>query len=70
MKYRLDMTTMLPTIHDAFPRDLVEIARVADHQGSPLFLQSQRGWELFKKVSCRCTTRPKTTLCGLSCAPT
>lgn len=47
MKYRLDMTTMF-TIHDAFRRDLVEIARVADHQGSPR-LQSQRGWELFKK---------------------
>jgi hypothetical protein len=28
MEYRLDMTVMF-TIHDAFRRDLVEIARVA-----------------------------------------
>jgi Hemerythrin HHE cation binding domain len=47
MEYRLDMTTMF-TIHDAFRRNLVEIARVADHDGSP-GLQSQLGWELFKK---------------------
>ena len=47
MEYRLDMTTMF-TIHDAFRRNLVEIARVADHDDSPR-LQSQLGWELFKK---------------------
>ena len=47
MEYRLDMTNMF-TIHDAFRRNLVEIARVADHDGSPR-LQSQLGWELFKK---------------------
>jgi hypothetical protein len=50
MEYRLDMTTMF-TIHDAFRRNLVEIARVAadaDRDGSPR-LQAQLGWELFKK---------------------
>jgi hypothetical protein len=50
MEYRLDMTAMF-AIHDAFRRDLVEIARVAaedDRNGGPR-LQSQLGWELFKK---------------------
>jgi hemerythrin len=50
MEYRLDMTVMF-TIHDAFRRDLVEIARVAaedDRNGSQR-LQSQLGWELFQK---------------------
>jgi hypothetical protein len=50
MEYRLDMTTMF-TIHDAFRRNLVEIARVAAEaeRGGPLRLQSQLGWDLFKK---------------------
>jgi hypothetical protein len=50
MEYRLDMTVMF-TIHDAFRRDLVQIARVAaeDDRTSSRRLQSQPGWELFKK---------------------
>jgi len=51
MEYRLDMTTMF-TIHDAFRRNLVEIVRVAkeaDRDRNPRQLQSQLGWELFKK---------------------
>jgi hypothetical protein len=50
MEYRLDMTAMF-TIHDAFRRDLAEIARVAaeDDQAGSRRLQSQLGWELFKK---------------------
>ncbi len=50
MEYRLDMTTMF-TIHDAFRRNLVEVARVAsegDRDGIPR-LQSQVGWGLFRK---------------------
>jgi hypothetical protein len=50
MEYRLDLTNMF-TIHDAFRRDLVEIARVAAEadRGGRAHLRSQLGWELFKK---------------------
>jgi len=50
MEYRLDLTMMF-TIHDAFRRDLVEIARVAaaDDRTGCQSLQYQLGWELFKK---------------------
>jgi Hemerythrin HHE cation binding domain len=50
MEYRLDMTNMF-TIHDAFRRDLMEISRVAAlaDRGGREHLQSQLGWELFKK---------------------
>jgi hypothetical protein len=50
MEYRLDMTIMF-TIHDAFRRDLVQIARVAaeDDRNDSRYLQFQLGWELFKK---------------------
>jgi hypothetical protein len=49
-EYRLDMTTMF-TIHDAFRRNLGEMARVAAEadRGDRPPLQSQLGWELFKK---------------------
>jgi hypothetical protein len=50
MEYRLDMTIMF-TIHDAFRRDLVQIAKVAaeDDRNGSRHLQSHLGWELFKK---------------------
>jgi hypothetical protein len=50
MEYRLDMTNMF-TIHDAFRRNLVEVARVAAEadRGGCAQLQSQLGWDLFKK---------------------
>jgi hypothetical protein len=47
MEYRLDMTTMF-TIHNAFRRNLVEMARVAEHDGRTS-MQSSPGWELFKR---------------------
>jgi len=47
MEYRLDMTTMF-TIHDAFRRNLEQVVTMADHDGGPR-LESQLGWELFKK---------------------
>jgi hypothetical protein len=50
MEYKLDMTVMF-TVHDAFRRDLVEIARVAAEgaRDPRRRLQSQIGWRLFKK---------------------
>jgi Hemerythrin HHE cation binding domain len=51
MEYRLDMSVMF-TIHDAFRRDLAEIARVAaeDERNGCRSLQSHLGWGFFKKI--------------------
>jgi hypothetical protein len=48
--YRLDMTTMF-TIHDAFRRQLLDMARVAasDDSEGTASVPSQPGWQLFKK---------------------
>jgi hemerythrin len=48
LNYRLDMT-MMYTIHDAFRRDLQEIVTFIAPADDTQRLQSEPGWQLFKK---------------------